>query len=386
MADARAELFRHKDPYDTAGTEEVFVAAMRENAAYQYANCAEYRAVLDASGFSPDMLRTPEDLALLPFLPTAFLKTHRMFSMPAYRRLVTATSSGTSGGGKSEVGLEFGALLAGAEMVRRVFAPRHILSPVPCHYVIFGYPPERGNGMAAAKTAFGYTFLAPAVSRTYALRRKNGNYEAGPERVIRAILRQENSPFPTRFIGFPAYAWYTFRRMEEKGLSVRLPRGSTVLLAGGWKQHYREAAGEEEMYALIGRVLGIPEDSVIECYGAAEHPILYCDCPFHHFHVPIYARVLIRDPGTFEPLPPGEGRMGLVNLLTPMIRATPVLSVLTDDLGILHGEGCPCGVNSPWLEIAGRAGMGEIRTCAAGAEEILGERRTLPGAGTETAR
>ena len=123
------------------------------------------------------------------------------------------------------------------------------------------------------------------------------------------------------------------------------------------------------MYALIRRVLGIPESRVMESYGAAEHPILYCDCPFHRFHVPIYSRVLIRDPRTFEPLPYGE--TGLVNLITPMIRATPVVSVLTDDLGVLRpGGDCPCGVKSPQLEILGRIGMSEIKTCAAGAEEI----------------
>ena len=60
--------------------------------------------------------------------------------------------------------------------------------------------------------------------------------------------------------------------------------------------------------------------------------------------------------------------------ISPMIRATPLLSVLTDDLGILRpGEACGCGIASPTLEILGRAGMDEIRTCAAGAEELLKE-------------
>ena len=368
-ADARTKLFSHRDPYDTAGTEALFLAAMRENAAYQYARCPEYRAILDAAGFLPDMLQTPADLALLPFIPTAFFKTHRLFSVPKSRRLVTAVSSGTSGGGHSEIALEWGALLAGAQMVRKVCAPRRILSPVPCHYVVFGYEPARGNDLAAAKTAYGYTFLAPAVSRVFALRRKGEKYEADPDRVIRAVMRQADSPFPTRFIGFPAYVWFTLKQMEERKITVRLPRGSHVMLAGGWKRQCREAAGKEAVYALIEKTLGIPESSVFESYGAAEHPVLYCDCPAHHFHVPVYSRVVIRDARTFEPLPAGQ--TGLVNLLTPMIRATPVLSVLTDDFGILHEEACPCGVKSPWLEIVGRVGMGEIKTCAAGAEEIL---------------
>jgi len=62
-----------------------------------------------------------------------------------------------------------------------------------------------------------------------------------------------------------------------------------------------------------------------------EHPILWCDCPAHLFHIPVYARAIIRDIHTLEPLPMGE--KGLVNLLTPMIKAVPVSSIMTDDIG-----------------------------------------------------
>ena len=101
---AREKLFRWKDPYDTEGTEAVFLAAMRENASYSYAHCPAYRAILDDQGFPPEDLRSTEDLARLPFLPTAFLKAHRLFSMPRSRMLIRAASSGTSGAGHSETG------------------------------------------------------------------------------------------------------------------------------------------------------------------------------------------------------------------------------------------------------------------------------------------
>ncbi len=369
----RFRLFHWPDPYDTAATDALFTDAARECAAYHAAHCPEYRAVLDAAGFSPDDLRSVGDLARIPPIPTAFLKTHHLQTMPEnrLRTPIRATSSGTSGRA-SEIGLDWGACFDGLEMIRRVAAPRGLISPRPCHYVVFGYAPRRGNTMAAAKTAYGYTFLAPALDRTFALRWENGRYVPDLDGVIRAIVRYASSPHPTRFIGFPAYTYFTLRRMDERGVRVRLPRGSKMMLGGGWKQFYREAVDKTVLYALAERVLGIPEEEIAESYGAAEHPILYCDCRNHRFHVPVYSRVLIRDVRTLEPLPPGEP--GLVNLISPMIRATPLLSVLTDDLGILRpGEACGCGIASPTLEILGRAGMDEIRTCAAGAEELLKE-------------
>lgn len=99
---------------------------------------------------------------------------------------------------------------------------------------------------------------------------------------------------------------------------------------------------------------------------------MYTDCPNHRFHIPVYSRVLIRDCDTLEPLPFGE--VGLVNLITPMICATPILSVMTDDLGVLRdGAECGCGIRSPYLEIIGRVAPDSIRTCAAGASQLLSD-------------
>ena len=69
-------------------------------------------------------------------------------------------------------------------------------------------------------------------------------------------------------------------------------------------------------------------------------------------------------------------RQGLVNLITPMVKATPVLSVMTDDLGILHnGSECCCGLKTPFLDIVGRVAPEDIKTCAAGAEEDVYKRQ-----------
>lgn len=66
-----------------------------------------------------------------------------------------------------------------------------------------------------------------------------------------------------------------------------------------------------------------------------------------------------------------NGTPGLVNLITPLIQSAPLLSVMTDDLGILHdAQKCGCGINTPYLEVLGRVGMADITTCAAGAEQL----------------
>lgn len=171
-------------------------------------------------------------------------------------------------------------------------------------------------------------------------------------------------------MGFPAYTYFLLRIMDERKIHLKMPKGSRIMLGGGWKQFYAEQADKNSFYSLAEKVLGIKENDIIEFFGAVEHPILYCDCKEHHFHVPAYSRVIIRDVDTLKPLE--NGKTGLVNLITPMVKATPVLSVMTDGLGILHnGSECSCGLKTPFLEIVGRVAPEDIKTCAAGAEEII---------------
>lgn len=362
-------LFRIKNPFDTERTNELFLNAIRENCEFQYENCPEYKKLLDELHFVPADLKSYEDIGKLPFLPTVFLKKHRIYSMPKRKMLIKATSSGTSGK-FSEIGFELEGLLNGLHMVINVAKPRKLLSLCPSNYIVFGYRPHKSNRTAVTKTAFGYTLFTPALSRTYALKYKDGKYTPDLEGVIEAIVKYSKSGFPLRFIGFPSYTYFVMKMMDERGIYVKLPKNSKIMLGGGWKQFYKEQEDKETMYALAKKVLGLEEEAIIESFGAVEHPILYCDCKRHHFHIPIYSRVIIRDVNTLDPVE--NGKIGLVNLITPMIKATPILSIMTDDLGILHDASeCDCGIQSPYLEIIGRVGLKDIKTCAAGAAEAL---------------
>ncbi len=365
----RRKLFRTADPFDTERTDDLFLEAVKENCTYHYQHCPAYRNMLDKLQFSPDMLKSYADLPRLPFLPTVLFKRHRLFSMPKRKMLIKATSSGTKGK-FSQIGFEASGLLCGLRMVIKVARWRGLLSWRPTNYIILGYKPHKGNDTAVTKTAFGSTFFAPALHRAYALHYKNGKYEADLEGIVETLEKYSAAPFPVRFMGFPSYTYFLLKMMDERGIHLSLPAHSMIMLGGGWKQFYKERVDKQVLYDLAKKVLDIDEDRIVEFFGAAEHPILYCDCPNHHFHVPVYSRVMIRNIHTLEPV--SNGTVGLVNLVTPMVRATPILSVMTDDLGVLHdGTQCGCGIDSPYLEIIGRVGLRDIKTCAAGAAEFL---------------
>lgn len=363
-------LFNQKDIYNTEKTNRLFAEAIRENALFHYKNCPEYKRVLDDFGFNPEDIRAYADLEKLPFLPTLYFKHHHLQSFPPKKQIIKATSSGTSGS-MSKIGFDFKSLNLGKKMVIKVGKYHKLWSIKPVNYIIFGYQPTKENKTAVSKTAYGFTFFAPALSRTFALENTKNGYALSWDRVIKALERCAKSRFPMRTIGFPAYTYFLLRDLKEKGIRYQMPKGSMVTLGGGWKQFYTEKVDKQEFYSLVKEVLGIEENNVIEFFGAVEHPILYTDCRCHHFHIPVYSRVIIRSPDDLSPLP--NGQAGIINLLTPMMYSAPLCSIMTDDLGVLHTEPCPCGAKSPWLEIIGRVGISDIVTCAAGADEYLKE-------------
>lgn len=364
-----SKLFASKDIYGVQD-DELFVSAMRENCEFQYKHCREYNRILKSKNFKPEDIKSMDDLVRLPFIPTVTFKRHRLLSVPESKAIITTTSSGTSTGRVSRVSMDIDSLFNGLRMILKTLPPRGIVSPIPCNYVVLGYKPHKSNKTAVTKSTFASTLLAPGIHRTFALEYKDGKYVAVLDKVVKDIVKYSKSHFPLRIMGFPSYAYFVMKMMDEQGISVKLPKHSIMVISGGWKQFYAEEVDKTILYRLAKKVLGLEEDQIIELFSAVEHPVSYCDCKQHHFHIPAYSRVLIRDVNTLEPVP--NGQVGLVNLMTPMVLATPLLSVMTDDLGILHdGGSCECGAKSPYLEIIGRVGLKEIKTCAANAAEAI---------------
>jgi len=365
----RKKLFKHKRPYDLARSDDAFVNAARENAIFHIKNNEKYAKICEIDGFSPDDIKSIDDIYRIPPIPTLYYKRNEIFTMPDSRFQVHTTSSGTSGK-RSQIRFDFGALLNDVRMVLHVASHHKLLSPIPVNYIILGYKATKKNQMATAKTALLSTFYAPALSRKYAIKEKEDGFEVDFDGIIRALSRCARSHFPTRFMAFPAYTLFMLKEMQKMGLKLKLRKGSKFLLGGGWKQFISESVDKQELYDLIEEYLGIEEKDCVELFGAVEHPVLYCDCKNHHFHVPVYSRVLARDVKTLTPL--GFGEVGIANFITPMMKSMPLISIMTDDLCVIRdGKNCGCGVESPYFEILGRVGVADIKTCAAGAGEIM---------------
>jgi hypothetical protein len=268
------------------------------------------------------------------------------------------------------VGLDKKTLSIGLRMIARFFSYHKVTSLIPCNYVILSYEPG-STDLGAAKTAYGASKFAPALHREYCLKAVNGNYELNIDGVRKALLRYAKSPFPVRFVGFPAYMYFLAKSLKEQGVSLKLNKKSMVLIGGGWKQFSGEEVDREAFFKLTEETLGIDRSRVVEFYSAAEHPLAYVKCSCGHFHVPAYSRVIIRSVNDLSPVE--NGQTGLLGFCSPLVHSMPITSVLTDDLAVYSEGPCPCGNPAPYFDLIGRAGVSGITTCAAAAADKLGK-------------
>jgi phenylacetate-coenzyme A ligase PaaK-like adenylate-forming protein len=142
-----------------------------------------------------------------------------------------------------------------------------------------------------------------------------------------------------------------------------------MVTGGGWKAAEDRKVSREDFREKVSRFLGIPIENIRDGYGMAEHSAPYIECRRHRFHVPVYNRVLTRDPVTLEVLAPGK--TGLLELITPYNAMMPNLAILSTDLGFISPEECPCGASSPTFTLVGRGGLWKYKGCAIHAGEIV---------------
>jgi phenylacetate-coenzyme A ligase PaaK-like adenylate-forming protein len=365
----RGRLFTTKDIDSTKASDETFTGAMRSNLAFHMSNCPEYKAILERMNFSLSSLRGIDDLHKIPPLPTSYLKNNSLLSKPYERLLIKTTSSGT-GGAKTLSGFDFSSGLYGLFMLLSVFRFHGLLSCKPANYIILGYQPDKSNQTAMAKALKGVTLLAPPKEVVYALTFKNGSYHVNSEGMLDAINRFGRQNRAVRIIGLPAYFKMLLDELRERSLGFKLHKDSRILLGGGWKTLLAGEISKDELFQMANQTLGISLRGFKDHFSTAEHPINYVSCENHHFHVPVFSRVIIRDVITLEPVP--YGTPGILNLVTPLLSSAPFGSILTDDIAVLKDGGeCGCGIDSPYFEPLGRVGINGLKTCAQAASEFL---------------
>jgi len=348
--------------------EQVFFEAMKENYLFQYGQQPYIRFLSDRSGFNPSMMKTYKDVFRIPPLFVGTMKIHGFKSVPDEEITMTLTSSGTAGQ-KTQTFFDAPSLERLEKLSGFAFRDIGMGSLKPAHYFVFNYDRGKASDVGTAWSAEQKTNLAPAIAKYWTIEwnDKKGEFDFDIEKWVRKIIEIPSGD-AVRFVGFPAFIFRFVQELIKMKPGFKVHPDSFVIAGGGWKNHTGETMTHKDFASFLENSVGLPAENVRDTYGMAEHGIPYAACKKGLHHVPIYGRLLVRDPLSMKILSPGEE--GLLQLITPFNTAQSNLSVLSTDLCILK-DNCSCGMPGLFISSIRRGGIRKHKGCAIAAQEIL---------------
>jgi hypothetical protein len=162
--------------------------------------------------------------------------------------------------------------------------------------------------------------------------------------------------------GFTFMVWQGLvQALEQSGARLHLP-DAILVHSGGWKKLQDQAVSAAVFRARLEAVTGIR--TALNFYGMVEQVGgVFVENALHQLHASAFSNIIIRDPRTLAPLP--HGQQGLVQVLSVLPGSYPGHSILTEDMGVIHGEdNTAAGMPGRYFEILGRVPRAELRGCS----------------------
>lgn len=369
MFEKSEAVCRVREPMNwTPEKEALMVDACREMALFHARHCPELGYLYRKQGFDPETIRQEDDLARIPFLVVTAMKKYLLTSLPHEEAVLKLTSSGTSGE-KTQAWFDQGSLDRAQAMMDGQWAQEGLVNDQPTNYAAFIYDPTEAQDLGIAFSVKNEQRFAPARESYFAVRKNpDGQWQFRMEETIATLKRFASLPYPVRLLGIPSFMFELVQELKRRE-PIRLPAGSVLLTGGGWKAAEDKQVTREEFRRQVSETLGLVDENMRDGYGLAEHGAPYMECQRHRMHIPVYNRVLVRDPATLAVVQPGT--VGLLELITPYNAMMANLAVMTTDLGMINPEPCGCGRNSPTFTLVGRAGLTKYKGCAITATDIV---------------
>lgn len=316
--------------------------------------CQPYRRILDATGSGE--AQTIGTLKDIPFLPVRLFKTLKLQSVLDNEVLKVLTSSGTTSQQVSRIAVDRETSMlqtkALASIVTSFIGPKRLPMIIIDSAAILRDRTSlsaRGAGLVGLSN-FGRDHF-------YALDAEMRLDIDG----LKGFLERHGQE-PILIFGFTFMVWQYFCG-ELRRLGAKLPFDRAILIhSGGWKKLQDQNISNHKFKGELQELCGIRR--VHNFYGMVEQVGgVYMECEQGCFHAPNVAEIFIRDYRDWSVL--AAGQPGLIQTLSVLPRSYPGQSLLTEDIGTVHGiDDCPCGRKGVRFTVQGRIPQAELRGCS----------------------
>lgn len=309
--------------------------------------CEPYRRALDAQ--QPSLA---SGMAGIPYVPIHAFKRRELVSVRREDVIKTLTSSGTTGQAVSRILLDHDTAARQTQALARIMT--HVLGPARRPMIVIDTPGVvKDRRMFSARAAGVLGMMSFGRNHFYAL-----DDEMRLDRIGLQAFLDRHAGSPMLIFGFTFMVWKYFYQ-QLKGARVDL-RDAVLIHSGGWKKLVEESVDARTFRDELGAATGIRR--IHNFYGMAEQVgSVFLEADDGYLRPPNFADVIIRDTRSWMPVP--DGRVGVVQVLSALPTSYPGHSILTEDLGVVHGV-----ADGPWagkrLEIIGRIPRSELRGCS----------------------
>lgn len=329
--------------------------------AHHRMQCAPYAHILDGLWPAAEAV----NLEQVPWLPVRMFKLLDLKSIDDGQISRTLVSSGTTGTAVSRIFLDVDTARAQARALTRIFS--HFAGTRRMRMLVVddsSFLRDRSRFNARAAGILGFSNFGR--DHLYLL-----DEYLQPDWTALEQWLQAHSDEPVLLFGFTFIVWQSFvqaARRDDK--QIRFPAGSMLVHGGGWKKMDEQKVDNAAYKAALSQIFGI--ERVHNYYGMVEQVgSIFFECEQGRLHAPAYADVIVRDLQDLGPIP--YGTIGAIQVLSLLPESYPGHSLLTEDLGVIHGEDdCPCGRPGKHFSVLGRIKNVEIRGCS--------DTRTVPNA------
>ena len=320
---------------------------------HHYRNCGNYKKIIDAFGHDINGITSFYDV---PFIPVRIFKEFEMRSVSEEAVFKTMTSSGTSVQEPSKIYVDRTTSLNQTKIMGKIVSS--FLSATRLPMIIIDTESVLSNRfMFSARGGAILGFSLFSKERLFAL---DENMQLRKKELTEFINKHKNSKM--LIFGFTYIIWLHFyKELLKKDIEVDLSNG-ILIHGGGWKRLAEQAVTKTEFKESLLSLVKIKR--VYDYYGMVEQASsIYMECEYGKLHASSYSDIIIRRSKDFSVAAFGEP--GIIQAVSVSPYSYPGHSVLTEDIGIIHGEDdCQCGRMGKYVEIVGRIEKAETRGCS----------------------
>jgi phenylacetate-coenzyme A ligase PaaK-like adenylate-forming protein len=321
---------------------------LAELTSLHYSNCREYKSLIDSQNID---INSINDLVDIPFIHVKLFKKYDLLSIKKDEIFKITTSSGTSGNAVSKIYLDKQTSNSQSKVLTAIlkeFIPKR--RPI---LIIDSNKTISSRNNFSARTAAVLGFAAFGRSMTFAL---DDDLTPNFDRINEFYGKFKNQEI--LIFGFTFLIYKFIKKVKHLDF-----KNAILFHGGGWKKMQDEMVDKETFNRLIKESFGL-STNVHDYYGMIEQTgSIYVECSKGYLHSTVFSEVLIRNPIDFSEVPFGSS--GIVQVLSTIPKSYPGHSILTEDIGIIHGiDDCKCGRKGTYFEIIGRLKSSEIRGCS----------------------